>query len=125
MPTLTQMSNTYVDRDPLPTRSPRPVGQADLYSHQGLDLLLWLPRPVLGAGALCRAGRGATGAGHPEAAEGLIGADVRGARIRRILRRRIFCGGLPLGISASAPDLKGLDKHGIQWSRRAPGNHAC
>lgn len=40
--------------------------------------------------------RGATGAGRPEAAEGLIRADVRGARIRRILHRRIFCGGLSL-----------------------------
>ncbi|MDE2827387.1 MAG: hypothetical protein OXL40_08785 [Bacteroidota bacterium] len=40
--------------------------------------------------------RGATGAGRPEAAEGLIGADVKGTRIRRILRRRIFCGSLPL-----------------------------
>ena len=72
------------------------MGRADLCSCQGLDLLLWLSRPVLGAGALCRAGRGATGAGRPEAAETLIGADIRGARIWRILRRRIFCGGLPL-----------------------------
>ena len=37
--------------------------------------------------------RGTTGAGCPEAAEGLIGADVKGTCIRRILRRRIFCGG--------------------------------
>ena len=69
------------------------MGRADLCSRQGLDLLLWLSRPVLGTGAFCRAGRGATGARRSEAAEGLIGADFRGARIRRILRRRIFCVG--------------------------------
>ena len=28
---------------------PRPVGRADLCSHHGLDLLLWLSQPVLGA----------------------------------------------------------------------------
>ncbi len=72
------------------------MGRADLRSRQGLDLLLWLSRPVLGTGAFCRAGRGATGAGRPEAAETLIGAKIRGARIRRILRRQIFCGSLPL-----------------------------
>ena len=58
---------------------PRPVGRADLCSHHGLDLLLWLSQPVLGAGTLCRAGRGITGAGQPEAAEELIGADAYGA----------------------------------------------
>ena len=50
-------------------------------------------RMLLGTRQQCR---GATGAGRPKAAEGLIGADVRGARIRRILRRRIFCGSIPL-----------------------------
>ena len=58
---------------------PRPVGRADLCSHHGLDLLLWLSRPVLGAGTLCRAGRGITSAGQPEAAEELIGADADAA----------------------------------------------
>ena len=37
--------------------------------------------------------RGATSAGRPYAAEGLIGADVKGTRIRR---RRVFCVSLPL-----------------------------
>ena len=54
------------------------------------------PNQFWGWRSLPRAGRSATGAGRPEAAETLIGADIRGARIRRILRRRILCGGLPL-----------------------------
>ena len=41
--------------------------------------MLRLSRPVLGAGTLCRAGRGISGTGQPEAAEELIGADAHGA----------------------------------------------